>query len=443
MDPFTILLAYLSIIPAYVFSCLVLILLGKHFLPEMYINILEPLFSYAAVIMGQRSQSIADLDSEDSKNAYDDKLIERDVTLTEDGIEMSQTYTIGEEKYFKLYHPCYLIKSGIEAIIEDDVTQRFSSAELRVWNLLARNQNFYFYNTKYSRTLYFLWFVGFVVRYLILFPSRLSVCLFGVGVTWFVGFLKTCFPNSRLGKWLSGPGYQKAMLLNLCAYAPVIRFHNPENRPAANTICVANHTTPVDFAVLASDNTYAVVGQKQGGFFGLVEEILSSAVPTIWFDRSETFDRSAVARRLREHVAMPGAPPILIFPEGTCINNTSVMKFKKGCFEVGAVIHPVAIRYDPRYADCFWNSSQDSLFQYLLKMMTSWALVVDVWYLPPERPLPGEDGIQFAARVKRIIAKQGGLTAMDWDGELKRSHPKPTLKLTQQKLFSEMISSEE
>jgi len=26
--------------------------------------------------------------------------------------------------------------------------------------------------------------------------------------------------------------------------------------------------------------------------------------------------------------------PILIFPEGTCINNTSVMQFKKGSFEV-------------------------------------------------------------------------------------------------------------
>ncbi|KAL7062310.1 hypothetical protein AAHC03_0922 [Spirometra sp. Aus1] len=375
----------------------------------MYISILEPLFSYAAVKMGQRSQSVGDVNSEDSLNAYgsplfncfifsDDKLIERDVTLTEEGIEISQKFTIGEEKHFKLHHPCYLIKQSLKMTLPS----------------------------------------GFPPQ-----NCALSVCLFGVAVTWLVGFLKTCFPNSRLGIWLSGRGYQKAMLLNLCAYAPVIRFHNPENRPAANTICVANHTTPVDFAVLASDNTYAVVGQKQGGFFGLVEQILSSAVPTIWFDRSETFDRSAVARRLREHVATPGAPPILIFPEGTCINNTSVMKFKKGCFEVGAVIHPVAIRYDPRYADCFWNSSQDSLFQYLLKMMSSWAMVVDVWYLPPERPLPGEDGIQFAARVKRIIAKQGGLTAMDWDGELKRSHPKPTLKLTQQKLFSEMIASED
>jgi len=48
--------------------------------------------------------------------------------------------------------------------------------------------------------------------------------------------------------------------------------------------------------------------------------------------------------RLRKHVSDPTNPPILIFPEGTCINNTSVMQFKKGSFEVGGIIYPVAIK---------------------------------------------------------------------------------------------------
>lgn len=47
---------------------------------------------------------------------------------------------------------------------------------------------------------------------------------------------------------------------------------------------------------------------------------------------------------MKEHVSVPNNPPILIFPEGTCINNTSVMQFKKGSFEVGGVIYPVAIK---------------------------------------------------------------------------------------------------
>lgn len=48
--------------------------------------------------------------------------------------------------------------------------------------------------------------------------------------------------------------------------------------------------------------------------------------------------------RLKEHISVPDNPPILIFPEGTCINNTSVMQFKKGSFEVGGTIYPVAIK---------------------------------------------------------------------------------------------------
>ena len=41
-----------------------------------------------------------------------------------------------------------------------------------------------------------------------------------------------------------------------------------------------------------------------------------------------------------EHVEDPNKLPILIFPEGTCINNTSVMQFKKGSFEVGGTDLP-------------------------------------------------------------------------------------------------------
>ena len=29
---------------------------------------------------------------------------------------------------------------------------------------------------------------------------------------------------------------------------------------------------------------------------------------------------------------------------GTCVNNTSIMMFKKGSFEIGATIYPVAIK---------------------------------------------------------------------------------------------------
>uniref|UniRef100_A0A3B3Q9B0 Phospholipid/glycerol acyltransferase domain-containing protein n=1 Tax=Paramormyrops kingsleyae TaxID=1676925 RepID=A0A3B3Q9B0_9TELE len=116
---------------------------------------------------------------------------------------------------------------------------------------------------------------------------------------------------------------------------------------------------------------------------GIIQRSAVRACPHVWFERSEMKDRHLVAKRLRDHVADKAKLPILIFPEGTCINNTSVMMFKKGSFEIGGTIYPVAIKYDPQFGDAFWNSGKYNMVSYLLRMMTSWAIVCNVWYLPP------------------------------------------------------------
>lgn len=115
------------------------------------------------------------------------------------------------------------------------------------------------------------------------------------------------------------------------------------------------------------------------------------------------------------------------------------MMFKKGSFEIGGTIHPVAIKYNPQFGDAFWNSSKYNMVSYLLRMMTSWAIVCDVWYMPPMTREEGEDAVQFANRVKSAIAVQGGLTELPWDGGLKRAKVKDTFKEEQQKNYSKMI----
>ncbi|XP_011880904.1 PREDICTED: glycerol-3-phosphate acyltransferase 4 isoform X3 [Vollenhovia emeryi] len=184
------------------------------------------------------------------------------------------------------------------------------------------------------------------------------------------------------------------------------------------------------------------IGQRHGGFLGILQRALARASPHIWFERSEIKDRVAVAQRLKKHVSDPTNPPILIFPEGTCINNTSVMQFKKGSFEVGGVIYPVAIKYDPRFGDAFWNSSRYSMLHYLYMMMSSWAIVCDVWYLPPMYRKEGESSIDFANRVKSVIARQGGLVDLQWDGQLKRMKPKKEWREKQQEEFSKRLKVE-
>ncbi|NXU88534.1 GPAT3 acyltransferase, partial [Xiphorhynchus elegans] len=143
--------------------------------------------------------------------------------------------------------------------------------------------------------------------------------------------------------------------------------------------------------------------------------------------------------RLRKHIADKAKLPILIFPEGTCINNTSVMMFKKGSFEVGGTIHPVAIKYDPRFGDAFWNTAKYSVMTYGFNVLTSWAIVCNVWYLPPMvKELEEEDAAHFANRVKAVIAARGG-RSVPWDGALKRKKVKESLKEEQQKKYCQIV----
>ncbi|TDH02445.1 hypothetical protein EPR50_G00173290 [Perca flavescens] len=341
------------------------------------------------------------------------------------------------EGKFCLSDVFYFYKKGLESIVDDQVTQRFSSEELNSWNLLTRtNQNFRYISLRLT----VIWGLGVFVRYCVLFPLRITLAT--IGLSWLVigtilvGFL----PESSMKKWLSELVHLTCYRICARGLSATIVYHNRENRPQKGGICVANHTTPIDVVILSNDGCYAMVGQIHGGLMGVLQRSMVRACPHVWFERSEMKDRHAVASRLRAHVAAKTKLPILIFPEGTCVNNTSVMMFKKGSFDIGGTIYPVTIKYDARFGDAFWNSSKYNMVSYLLRMMTSWAIVVNVWYLPPMTRQDGEDAAQFANRVKSAIAHQGGLLDLAWDGGLKRDKVKDSFKEEQQKQYSSIIA---
>ncbi|KAF7646277.1 hypothetical protein LDENG_00190500 [Lucifuga dentata] len=337
---------------------------------------------------------------------------------------------------FALSDVLYFCKKGLESIVDDEVTQRFSSEEMASWNLLTRtNHNFHYISLRLS----IIWGVGVFVRYCVLFPLRITLAI--IGLSWLVigttlvGFL----PESSAKSWLSELAHLTCYRICARGLSATIHYHHKENKPQKGGICVANHTTPIDIVILANDGCYAMVGQVHGGLMGIIQRSMVRSCPHVWFERSEMKDRNAVTSRLRAHVAAKTKLPILIFPEGTCINNTSVMMFKKGSFEIGGTIYPVAIKYDPRFGDAFWNSAKYNMVSYLLRMMTSWAIVVNVWYLPPMTLQGGENAAQFANRVKSAIAEQGGLLDLAWDGGLKREKVKESFKEEQQKMYSSII----
>ncbi|CAI2356764.1 unnamed protein product [Caenorhabditis sp. 36 PRJEB53466] len=330
------------------------------------------------------------------------------------------------------------VKAGMEAIIEDEVTSRFEAEQLMSWNMLTRTSiKFYqFVNWKLSA----LWILGFLFRYCVMLPLRFTI--FGIGLIFLVSStaLIGLVPVASWKKKLN----HKCMLI--CyrilsrSITAVVYFHDEHYKAERQGICVANHTSPIDALVLSIDNVYALIGQKHSGLLGVIQRALSRASSHIWFERSEAKDRSVVAQRLRDHCNDPEKLPILIFPEGTCINNTSVMMFKKGSFEIETTIYPIAMKYDSRFGDAFWNSTEQSWFGYIMRMMTSWAIICNVYYLPPMTKREGEEAVDFANRVKKEIANRGGLVDLEWDGGLKRAKVPPKMVAKQQERYANRLS---
>ncbi|KAJ6657506.1 hypothetical protein lerEdw1_002441 [Lerista edwardsae] len=411
---------------------------------QLYIRVLVKTLEWATLRI---EKGIRRQQTEAVKNHVSNVIIQRDQTTMEKAIAGLRH---GD---FELSDVFYFCKKGLEAIVEDEVTQRFTSEELVSWNLLTRtNINFHYISLRLT----VVWVIGVFVRYCFLLPLRITLMTIGI-ISMIVGTtLVGQLPNGEMKGWLSDLVHLTCSRILVRSVSGTIYYHNKENKPKKGGICVANHTSPIDVIILTNDGCYAMeflliliclfwggddlqVGQSHGGLMGVIQRATVKACPHVWFERSEMKDRQIVTKRLQEHVADKSKLPILIFPEGTCINNTSVMMFKKGSFEIGGTIYPVAIKYDPQFGDAFWNSSKHGIVSYLLRIMTSWAIVCHVWYMPPMTREEGENAVQFADRVKSAIARQGGLTELPWDGGLKRAKVKDTFKEEEQKNYSKMI----
>ncbi|RYG52895.1 hypothetical protein EON67_00095 [archaeon] len=71
------------------------------------------------------------------------------------------------------------------------------------------------------------------------------------------------------------------------------------------------------------------------------------------------------------------------------------------------------------FVDAFWNSREQTFGQHLIRLMTSWAVVCDVWFMDPQTIRPDETPEAFATRVQHMIAARAGLQPVEWDGYMK------------------------
>nr|WDA53441.1 glycerol-3-phosphate acyltransferase 9 [Erycina pusilla] len=313
------------------------------------------------------------------------------------------------------------------AIIDDSFTRCFKSNSEEPWNW-----NIY---------LFPLWCLGVVIRYGFLFPLRVAILAVG-WIVFFAAFLPLRFFFTEDKHWKRK--IERMLVEMMCgvfvaSWTGVVKYHGPRPSMRPQQVFVANHTSMIDFIILEQMTAFAVIMQKHPGWVGFIQKTILESVGCIWFNRTEAKDREVVTRKLREHAHGADNNPLLIFPEGTCVNNQYTVMFKKGAFELGCAVCPVAIKYNKIFVDAFWNSKKQSFTMHLVRLMTSWAVVCDVWYLEPQYLRPGETPIEFAERVRNMIAARAGLKKVPWDGYLKYYRPSPKLTERKQQIFAESV----
>lgn len=69
-------------------------------------------------------------------------------------------------------------------------------------------------------------------------------------------------PECSLKMWLNRKLYITSFRIISRAASSIINIHNPEHRPKNGAVCVANHTSPADVAMLSVDNCYSLVSSN-------------------------------------------------------------------------------------------------------------------------------------------------------------------------------------
>jgi 1-acyl-sn-glycerol-3-phosphate acyltransferase len=121
-----------------------------------------------------------------------------------------------------------------------------------------------------------------------------------------------------------------------------------EGRPPTRGLVVSNHLSYIDILVLsAAMPCFFVAKVEVGGwpFFGKA----SRTGGTIFVDRSSLVSAMSVAEQMTERLKLPIPVPVLLFPEGTSTDGSSVWRFHSRLIDpatsIGAPITTACVRY--------------------------------------------------------------------------------------------------
>ncbi|GMT34037.1 hypothetical protein PFISCL1PPCAC_25334, partial [Pristionchus fissidentatus] len=303
-----------------------------------------------------------------------------------------------------------LTGAGLNAIAQDEFSAAFSPAPSFCFSM-----NGFTFHPDWTPLQKLIFGTGIVIRLLFLLPIRIA--LVASSFIWTFIWAPYAYLTPLPIKLQTYIAITYSRLY--CAGTGVVaEYTQGHNRPTQCGLVASSHLTPNDVHILTADipidtgNSYLVTGQRHKGIIGLIENMAARIIPTLWLDRACTDSRKNFAEKVL--TASKERFPVLFFPEGYCSNNTQVLQFRRAIFVRDVDVHPIAIRQDSRFGDGFW--SEDVFKDYMIRILTSWAVVYKVIYLPAMRRGADESASEFAARVHDAIADAAEVRPAVFDG---------------------------
>ena len=165
-------------------------------------------------------------------------------------------------------------------------------------------------------------------------------------------------------------GITFAKLFNLST-GLIVSFHDKRNRPrfpgergnltllwslsSILGVAVANHLSANDVMTIYSGCEYdgvgyTITGQSHGGFVKYLYKYGGKLTPLLLVDRACDKNRNALKQAIVEYTKSKNenSYPVLLFPEGYCSNNKTVLQFRKAIFDGQTAIYPIAMKQNSR-----------------------------------------------------------------------------------------------
>ncbi|XP_065084768.1 lysophosphatidylcholine acyltransferase isoform X1 [Ochlerotatus camptorhynchus] len=184
----------------------------------------------------------------------------------------------------------------------------------------------------------------------------------------------------------------------------------------APVICVAPHTAFYDSICVILFGPSAVVAKYETASLPFFGKLIDYAQP-IYVCREDPNSRQTTIKEIIERAnSKEDWPQILIFPEGTCTNRTSLIQFKPGAFYPGVPIQPVLVRYPNKIDTVTWTWEGPDALQLLWRTLTQFHTFCEIEFMPVYHPSEEEkkDPKLYARNVRNLMARELGIPVSDY-----------------------------